>query len=631
MKTAEQLIEELNTLDEHTSIEAKTASEIGTSLMETVCAFSNEPHLGGGYLILGVAPVASSFWPIYEAVGVPDADQLQQNLATQCASSFNIAIRPQISVERIGDKNVVVVFVPEASTHDKPIHFKNQPLPQGARRRIGSTDQRCTDDDLVGFYQDRRGESFDEQVIADATIDDFDDDAIEQYRKLRREVDPQAEELSWSKNDLLEALTALKRRDGTLTPTVGGILMFGSAKALRRLFPMMRIDYIRIPGLRWVKDTDRRFDTIEIRAPLIRAIQRIHSAILDDLPKAFSLPAGEVQGREIPLLPDRVIREVIANAVMHRDYRVHGSIQVIRYSNRLEVRNPGYSIKAEERLGEPGSETRNPKIAAILHDVKFAETKGSGIRVMRELMDERNLSMPLLQSDRTGNSFLAMLLFHHFLSHEDLDWLKSFESDGLSEDEMKAMISAREVGAIDNSTYRDINRGNDTLAASKHLRKLCDLGLLAKKGQGPATYYVPTARAMENWPPEVSKSPELFGKSTKLQGKSTKLPIESTKLSSESPKLSQETAVPLELQQMISSLGGKAPKTTAFDVVLALLKWKELSVQEIAVLLDRTPSHVRKEYIAPLVQADLIRQSNPGSPTDPRQTYRATNVQKGPP
>lgn len=63
---------------------------------------------------------------------------------------------------------------------------------------------------------------------------------------------------------------------------------------------------------------------------------------------------------------------------MHRLYRVHGSIPIIRYANRLERRNPGYSLRAEERLGEPGSETRNPGIAAIFHDVRLAETKGEG-------------------------------------------------------------------------------------------------------------------------------------------------------------------------------------------------------------------------------------------------------------
>lgn len=107
---------------------------------------------------------------------------------------------------------------------------------------------------------------------------------------------------------------------------------------------------------------------------------------------------------------------------------------------------------------------------------------------MRELMSERDLSLPLLQSDRTGNSFMAMLLFHHFLSKDDLDWLQSFETHGLTEAEMKALISAREVGAIDNSTYRDIDRDADTLGASRHLRRLCDCGLLEKKGNGPATF-----------------------------------------------------------------------------------------------------------------------------------------------
>jgi ATP-dependent DNA helicase RecG len=618
MKTARELLEELNALDEHVTVEAKTASELGTSVMETVCAFANEPHLGGGHIILGVAPVESSFWPIYEAVGVSDPDKLQQDIATQCASLFNVAIRPRIAVETVSDKTVVIVFVPEAGKNEKPIHFKNQSLPQAARRRIGSTDQRCTEDDLIVFYQERRGESFDEQVIADATLDDIDEEAIELYRQLRREVDQHAEELTWSQDDLLEAVGAVKRSEGELKPTIAGILLFGSSKALRRLFPMMRIDYVRVPGLQWVQDPDRRFDTVEIRAPLIRAIQRARAAILDDLPKAFSLPAGELQGTEAPLLPDRVLREVVANAVMHRDYRVHGSIQIIRYANRLEVRNPGYSLKAEERLGQPGSETRNPKIAAVLHDVKFAETKGSGIRVMRELMAESDLSMPLLQSDRTGNSFMAMLLFHHFLSQEDLEWLKSFDEHSLTENEMKAMISAREVSAIDNSTYRDINRDADTLSASKHLRRLCDCGLLEKKGRGSATYYVPTEKALENWHPD-RKSSELESKSTKLETKSTKLESKSTKLGDGTAE-----APPAEVQEVIALIGGKAARESALDAVLSLLKWRELSISEIAYYLNRTAGHVRKEYVTPLINSGMICPTNPDAPTDPRQTYRIT-------
>jgi ATP-dependent DNA helicase RecG len=639
MKSALQLIEELNTLDEHASIEAKTSSESGESLMETVCAFANEPGLGGGYLILGVAPASDSFWPVYEVVGVPDPGKLQSDIASQCASMFNTVVRPKISVESIDGKNVVVVFVSEAGPHEKPVYFKNKQLPKSARRRIGSTDQKCTEDDLVIFYRGRDGKTYDEQIMSNARLDDLDDEAVDYYRLLRKEVNPDAEELKWQRNELLEALGAVERESGDLKPTVAGVLLFGKPAALRRLFPMMRIDYIRIAGTEWIEDPDRRFDTVEIRSPLIRAIQRARSAIMDDLPKAFSLPAGEIQGKEIPQLPDRVVREVVANAAMHRDYRVHGSIQIIRYSNRLEVLNPGFSIKNEERLDEPGSEARNPKIAAVLHDVKLAETKGSGIRVMRDLMEDRHLSAPRLKSDRIGNSFSATLLFHHFLTQEDLDWLQGFGDVGLSEDEMKAMISAREAGSIENRTYRELNRDCDTLAASKHLRRLCDLGLLEKKGQAANTYYEPTRRAMSNWPPRAAGSVEsgkFDTKSGKLESKSGKLAAGSGKLglpdaAGQTGELEAGNAPPPDLQAILDHLGGKLQaRNTAVDAIIQLLEWKELSAAEIANFLNRSVDHVREHYITPMVMADLIRPTMPDSPKHPRQKYTVTRPKRKP-
>ena len=48
MRTAQDLLTELNASDESTRIEAKRAREIGKSVMETVIAFANEPGLGGG-------------------------------------------------------------------------------------------------------------------------------------------------------------------------------------------------------------------------------------------------------------------------------------------------------------------------------------------------------------------------------------------------------------------------------------------------------------------------------------------------------------------------------------------------------------------------------------------------------
>ena len=203
--------------------------------------------------------------------------------------------------------------------------------------------------------------------------------------------------------------------------------------------------------------------------------------------QSFSLPEGALISEDEPTLPLRVIREAIVNAVMHRSYRIHGAIQIIRYANRLEIRNPGHSIKAEEQLGEPGSQTRNPRIAAVMHEVNIAETKGSGIRAMRELMLASGLLPPTFESSRRPDQFVATFLFHHFLGAADLAWLRRITDDSLNDEEARALVFVREMGAIDNAAYRSINRV-DTLSASVHLRRLRDLHLLEMKGSGNRTY-----------------------------------------------------------------------------------------------------------------------------------------------
>ena len=165
-----------------------------------------------------------------------------------------------------------------------------------------------------------------------------------------------ATELTWTDEHLLESLFAIKRdNNGELKPTVAGILLFGSQFALRRLFPMARVDYMISPGKEWIEDPHNRFSTlIETREPLLRLAQRLYDQIYSNLPKAFSLKEGEIQARE-ETLPAIVIREVIVNALMHASYRTHQPIQIIQFSNRIEIHNAGYSLKNEDQLGEPGS------------------------------------------------------------------------------------------------------------------------------------------------------------------------------------------------------------------------------------------------------------------------------------
>ena len=128
MRTAQELFEELNSYDESVRIEAKKASEVGRSIMETICAFSNEPDLGGGYVLLGA--VRKGFdengLPHYEPENIANPDKIQTDIANQCASVFNVRIRPQIETEVVDGKTVVVVKVDEAPASKKPIYFEKR-------------------------------------------------------------------------------------------------------------------------------------------------------------------------------------------------------------------------------------------------------------------------------------------------------------------------------------------------------------------------------------------------------------------------------------------------------------------------------------------------------------------------
>lgn len=609
----------LNSLDENERLEAKRGSEIGPSVLETVCAFANEPGLQGGTLLLGIVRDESDMFSPYVVEGVELPDTLGANLATQCREQFNLPVRVQIATEQISGKTVLVVTVPEAQPGDKPVFIKSRGLPKGAFRRVGSTDQQCTEDDLLALYQGRQIESYDYTVLPDAALADLAPEAIEDYRKVRAEANADAEELRWNDEELLESLGGARRTNGVLVPTVAGLLLFGKQQALRRVFPMTRVDYIRVPGKEWVPDPERRFDSLEIRDYVFRAIRRALATVLDDLPKAFGLAEGDAQRTDKPLIPQRVLREGIVNALMHRSYRTHAPIQIIRYSNRIEIRNPGHSLKSPEHLGEPGSVPRNPRIAAVLLDTRFAETKGSGIRVMREMMVEAGLEPPLFESMRGNDSFVARYFFQHFLGIDAIQWLSRFRDLHLTDEETRALVAVREQGAIDNAMHRELNRV-DTLAASQSLRRLRDAGLLEQKGRGSGTYYQPTARLLgnpdeadlSNGPEGLSSNPGSF--SSNPEGLSSN-PLA---LSSNPLWLSLSP----DLQALVAALGQRGAPDKVREAIIRLCQSRPWQAAELGSLFGRNPVYLGTQYLRPLVSAGVLAYTMPNQPNHPHQAYR---------
>lgn len=620
MRSAIELFAELNAVDESARIEAKRASELGKSVMQTVIAFANEPGLDGGYLLLGANWKTNDKGDVvYWAEGLSDLDKIQKDLASQCSTMLNVVVRPEMQVETVDGKPVLVVYIPESNISQKPVYLKATGLPRGAYRRVGSTDQHCVDEDLWVLRGETQPQSGPDMVmIYDATRDDIDPMAVAEYRRLRAEANPGAEELAYGDDDLLEAICALKRVNGDLRPTLAGIVLFGKSLALRRLMPALRIDYIRVPGTQWVEDPDDRFvTTLDLRKPLLLALRQMQNTILDELPKGFRLDDGELQSRQEPLLPRKVIREALANATMHRSYQIHSPVQIIRYSNRIEVINPGFSLKEMADLGTPGSKLRNPAIAAVLHDLHWAETKGSGIRTMRRLSAEAGLPLPEFNSDRQRNEFKATLFLHHLLTEEDYRWLKSLVGDSLNGEDAKVLIYARETGAVDNTACRDFS-GLDTLTASQVLRRLRDRGLLVKQGSGSRTYYTLQTPLVE---------PDLHPDQTRVPFENEPVPLEGGKLNEEGCKLELAT-LPPELATLLPTSGSNLGREALRALIVRLCAWQPLTGEQLATLLNKDRHYLRNKHLTPMVASGRLSLRYPESAKHPHQAYVAPERNK---
>ncbi|WP_423709299.1 ATP-binding protein [Undibacterium sp. WLX3042] len=615
--TPEELLQQLRELDEHPRIEAKLGRDAGDSVMQTVCAFANEPGLGGGFLMLGVAEpddAHAEFW----VAGVTDSDKLLGDLQHHCRDQFEQPIPVRGEAVLLEGQRVLIVFVPELIPAAKPCVFKGKydsknKRKSGIWRRGLNGDYECSQQELEPILLAKAGTSFEQVVPAEAEWEDLDPAAIALYRALRQKVRPHAEELQASDEEMLHALNLVKRQNGQLLPNVAGLLLLGKPLALRRLLPAIRVDYVRIVGTQWVEDPEQRFaTTLDIREPLLRLIPKLEAAILDDMPRHFRLREGDTQRSDEPLLPQKVIREAIVNAVMHRDYQVNQPILVVRYSNRLEIRNAGYSLKPNALLGEMGSIQRNPCIASVLYDLDFAETKGSGIRTMRRLLENAGLTAPVFASSSQSNLFTATYLLHQLMDTEQLQWLQQFSYFGLNDDEAKALILARETGAVDNASLRAIT-GLDTLSASQVLRKLHhQRELLVQGGASSATYY-----QLRNLP----ELPLFDGVDT-----SDLTPNTSDLDSNTSDLRGDASDLPPELLAAMATLGTKPRREKLWPVIIWLCAIRSHTAEELAARLgNRQVTALKSQHLSLLrEQEKLLQYSYPEVVNHPQQAYATT-------
>lgn len=170
----------------------------------------------------------------------------------------------------------------------------------------------------------------------------------------------------------------------------------------------------------------------------------------------------------------------------------------------------------------------------------------------------------------------------------------------------------REVGAIDNATYRQLDSSITHARARLEIHKLCDLGFLEKKGQGRNTYYIRTSKLVS------------LGERLRPQGERL-LPQHGTFEIESQPKSRNELLreLPKGLQERVAKLGKWASREKVSQLLVDLCAFKPYSYEELALIIQRAAKPMKDKYIKPLRLANKLFYWIPEMINHPLQKYVA--------
>jgi ATP-dependent DNA helicase RecG len=230
---------------------------------------------------------------------------------------------------------------------------------------------------------------FDEQPIKDAKRDDLDDEAIRQFL----ERTGRAVQMDAAADVYLKAIRAL---DVSGQPTVAGILFF--AKEPAHWLLDARISAVRFKGREISGEFVDRQEIggrlpVQLEAAAAFLKQHLASpAHIEGLQRIeHGLPADTLR------IPLEVLREVLINALVHRDYQSSSQTCIFIFDDRVEVINPGMLLNqlTLDNICVGGiKQFRNPLIVNLANRIQGRESYGMGIPEMIRLMEANGLPKP---------------------------------------------------------------------------------------------------------------------------------------------------------------------------------------------------------------------------------------------
>jgi len=270
--------------------------------------------------------------------------------------------------------------------------------------------------------------------------------------------------------DRLFRIGLAKRMAGELQPVRAAVLLFaeepGGLLAAQQTRADVRVFHYRgnriepgtVPNLLKTPKT--------VSGPLPVQIAQASAYVLDELAAGLTLATSGF--KTVHRYPERVIKEAITNAVIHRDYRLNRDIQIRIFDNHIEIESPGLfpGVITPSNVARAGSFARNPLIARNLRE--FPEPPnvdaGEGVRMMFAEMRAANLYPPFYSENRDAAQASVVVS----LLNEERPPIWEQVSSWMDRN-----------GSLANGDLCQI-AGVDTLKASKMLKRWVEQGVLLR-------------------------------------------------------------------------------------------------------------------------------------------------------
>lgn len=372
---------------ESEQIERTTSKSDTEKFAQAVCAFSNDLSNSSrnGYLLIGVNDNGT-------LSGLKATDKLLQSLGG-LRSDGNILPQPIMSTQAFSFSGGDVIVLEIQPSPFPPVRYKGRTwIRVGPRKAIASD----MEERLLIEKRTANVSTFDIRPSQGNGIDALNTRVfIEEY--LPNAV--QEDELALDNRSVEEKLASLRFYSSNYgSITNAGLLLFG--KDVESNIPGAYIQYVKFSGRNEASDVqnEKKFsgNLIEVLQELDTFIEYV---ILQQKPVAVSVLKENKQLN----YPQWALRELLMNAIMHRDYESNAPVKFYQYSDRIEVINPGglYGNARPENFPNV-NDYRNPVIAEAMKILGYVNRFNRGIARVKAELEENGNPEPEFDYERMG-------------------------------------------------------------------------------------------------------------------------------------------------------------------------------------------------------------------------------------